>query len=106
MNGKVRRRPVKSKLPLEQRGCLYCLDRSGPFRSKEHVIPRRLGPDADRFVLPAGVVCDPCNAFLGSQIDGPFVDRFDMRLTRRLEGPPGTTRRDARSNPGAAALAP
>jgi len=49
-------------------------------------VPRSLGSDADRFVIPPGGVCDPCNNWLGAQIDTPFVDRFDMRLTRALEG--------------------
>ena len=37
-------------------------------------------------MIPPGVVCDPCNYWLGKQVDVPFVDRFDMRLTRGLEG--------------------
>jgi hypothetical protein len=49
-------------------------------------VPRSLGPAADRFVIPPGGVCDPCNHWLGAQVDTPFVDRFDMRLTRALEG--------------------
>lgn len=85
MTKPVRRRAVNVAAPLAQRRCLYCLGADGPFASQEHIIPRSLGPDADRYVLPPGVVCDPCNTFLGQQVDAPFVDRFDMRLTRRLE---------------------
>lgn len=69
-----------------RRNCLYCLAAEGPFGSEEHVIPRSLGPDTERFVIPPGGVCDPCNNWLGGQVDTPFVDRFDMRLTRALEG--------------------
>ena len=85
MNSRVRRRRVSSALAPEERGCLFCLNSAASFSSEEHVIPRSLGPETDRFVLPPGVVCDPCNGFLGRQVDAPFVDRFDMRLTRRLE---------------------
>lgn len=69
-----------------KRKCLYCLAAAGPFASEEHVIPRTFGPDTERFVIPPGGVCDPCNNWLGPQVDAPFADRFDMRLTRRLEG--------------------
>jgi hypothetical protein len=81
----TRRRTVASRLPLGQRGCLFCLEDAGPFTSEEHVIPRNFGPDADRFVIPPGVVCDPCNTWLGRQVDAPFADRFDVRVTRALE---------------------
>lgn len=37
-------------------------------------------------MIPPGIVCDACNSWLGKQVDAPFVDRFDMRLTRGLEG--------------------
>src|SRR5215217_697743 len=85
MKRPARRRRVDVDLGRDARGCLFCLSTAGPFEGEEHVIPRSLGPKTDRFVLPQGVVCDPCNRFLGRQVDAPFVDRFDMRLTRRLE---------------------
>jgi len=67
------------------RGCLFCLSSVGAFTSEEHVIPRSLGPATDDYVIPPGGVCDECNNWLGGQVDAPFVDRFDIRLTRGLE---------------------
>lgn len=36
-------------------------------------------------MIAAGGVCDECNQWLGRQIDAPFANRFDMKLTRGLE---------------------
>jgi hypothetical protein len=83
MTSLARRRTVDVNTPKRQ--CLYCLSANGPFDSAEHVIPRSLGSDTERFVIPAGGVCDPCNNWLGGQVDAPFTDRFDMRLSRGLE---------------------
>ena len=82
----MRRRPVASQLPFAERRCLYCLGSDGPFKGREHTIPRRLGEGTDQYVLEPGAVCDPCNHFVGQQVDAPFTDRFDMRITRGLEG--------------------
>lgn len=82
------RRPVAVDLPVEARRCLYCLEATGPFRSREHVVPRRLCGRSEEHVLPPGVVCDPCNHFVGKQVEAPFTDRFDIALTRGLEGIP------------------
>jgi hypothetical protein len=79
----ARRRTVFLDNPT--RVCLFCLSSDGPFTSAEHVIPRSLGPATNDYVIPPGGVCDPCNNWLGSQVDAPFVDRFDIRLTRGLE---------------------
>ena len=49
------------------------------------MIPRSLGPETDEFVIRPGVVCDYCNPWLGHQVDGPFANRFDIKLTRGLE---------------------
>ncbi len=83
MNTLARRRTVHVNAP--DRGCLFCLGVDGPFTSAEHVIPRSLGPRTEDYVIPPGGVCDPCNNWLGAQVDAPFVDRFDIRLTRGLE---------------------
>jgi hypothetical protein len=77
-----KRRTVHTE--VAERRCLYCLSGDGPFISEEHVIPRSLGSETERFVIPPGGVCDPCNHWLGAQVDAPFVDRFDMRMTRAL----------------------
>jgi len=79
----ARRRIVHVDHPKRQ--CLFCLSAEAPFTSEEHVIPRSLGPATDDYVIPPGGVCDLCNNWLGAQVDAPFVDRFDIRLTRGLE---------------------
>lgn len=84
MTSAARRRTVHVK--TVDRGCLFCLGSDGPFTSEEHVIPRSLGPRTEDYVIPPGGVCDPCNNWLGAQVDAPFVSRFDIRLTRGLEG--------------------
>lgn len=40
--------------------CLFCRRRDRDFKSEEHIFPFALG-NRDQYVLPAGVVCDPCN---------------------------------------------
>lgn len=76
-------------LHADKRGCLYCLGNDGPFTGQEHAIPAGFGANTADFVLAPGAVCDPCNHFLGRQVDGPFLGRFDMRLARALEGAKG-----------------
>lgn len=79
-------RQVDTGRSLRERGCLYCLRQDGPFQRVEHVVPRRLGPKTDRYVLEPGAVCDPCNHWLGRQVDAPFTSRFDITVHRALEG--------------------
>lgn len=67
---------------------MFCLAADGAFSTEEHVVPRMLGPDTDRFVIAPGTVCDDCNTWLGRQVDAPSGDRFDMRLSRGLETTP------------------
>jgi hypothetical protein len=79
------KRAVQTKLGLEHRGCLYCLSPEGPFKGNEHIVPRVFGDNTEDLILPPGVVCDPCNNFLGRQVDAPFTDRPDVFLTRAIE---------------------
>jgi hypothetical protein len=82
----ARRRPVATDLAHEDRRCLYCLRGDGGFAQEEHVVPRALGEHTDEYVLGPGAVCDLCNGFLGRQVDAPFTHRYDIALTRGLEG--------------------
>jgi hypothetical protein len=83
---KVRRREVHTRLPVGERGCLYCLTKDASFLKKEHVVQRAFGKAADRFILRPGAVCDPCNEFLGRHVDSQFTRRYDITLIRGLEG--------------------
>lgn len=76
-------------LTTPTRGCLFCLSPDGRFEGEEHAIPAAFGHSNNPIAIPPGAVCDDCNHFLGRQIDSAFVDRFDIRLTRALEGARG-----------------
>ncbi len=59
---------------------MYCL-RSGRPSNVEHLIPAGLGPHAD-IILPEGAVCEPCNHWLGRQVDEALVHLFEVQLIR------------------------
>ncbi|VAW37648.1 hypothetical protein MNBD_CHLOROFLEXI01-2625, partial [hydrothermal vent metagenome] len=44
---------------LEQSSCIYCLSKTGDFKSEEHIFPEGLGNE--KLILPRGYVCDTCN---------------------------------------------
>ena len=46
----------------------------------EHIIPESLG-NKDH-VLPAGVVCDPCNSYFARKIEGPLLNSDFFRHLR------------------------
>jgi hypothetical protein len=82
----MRQRTVAVHLPIEQRKCLYCLAADESFTKEEHVVQRAFGRAADKYILRPGAVCDPCNHFLGLQVDSRFTSRYDISLIRGLEG--------------------
>lgn len=109
----MRQRAVARHLPIEQRRCLYCLANDESFTKEGHVVQRAFGRAADKCILRLGAVCDPCNFFLGRQVDSRFTRRYDISLIRGLEGWPGrgatvkeiecrepTARRDMEIKPG------
>jgi HNH endonuclease len=82
----MRQRHVLSHLPMDGRQCLYCLANNEAFTQDEHVVQRAFGEAADKYILRPGAACDPCNSFLGHQVDAPFIHRYDISLVRGLEG--------------------
>lgn len=62
--------------------CIYCKGTSGPFTKFEHIIPESLGNETS--LLPAGFVCDDCNASIGSGVESPMVDGLPFKLLRPL----------------------
>lgn len=84
-----RTRSVRTKLEVAARHCLYCLG-DGPSTNEEHVIPAAFGiAQTKRWIIPPGGVCNACNRWLGSQVDAPFIHRFDLTLARALGGVAG-----------------
>lgn len=54
------------------------------------MIPAAFGlAQTNRWIIPPGGVCNDCNAWLGSQVDAPFIHRFDLTLARALGGVAG-----------------
>ncbi len=51
--------------------CIFCKCDSTTSRSVEHVIPESLGNT--EHVLGAGVVCDRCNNYFASKVEGPLL---------------------------------
>lgn len=57
--------------------CVFCKTASDSSRSEEHVVPESLG-NLD-YVLPRGVVCDACNNYFATKIEGPLLNLFYFR---------------------------
>jgi hypothetical protein len=64
----------------EEPRCIFCLA-SDNAPSLEHVVPAGLGKHLD-IVLPRGAVCEPCNNYLGRQVDEALVHLFEVQLIR------------------------
>jgi hypothetical protein len=60
--------------------CIFCKQDTSRSRSTEHIIPESLGNE--EHVLPAGVVCDPCNNYFARKIELPVLESDMMRLIR------------------------
>ncbi|WP_159887021.1 HNH endonuclease [Paenibacillus puerhi] len=60
--------------------CLFCLRRDVSFLKIEHVIPESLGNDD--LVLPLGYVCDSCNQYFGSKIEGEALNNPPFNIER------------------------
>lgn len=60
--------------------CLFCLSCDGPFTATEHPIPESLGNDD--LTLDPGFVCDPCNQYFGSKVEGPAVNSPPFGIER------------------------
>lgn len=60
--------------------CIFCGRDAVSSRSVEHIIPESLGNT--EHVLPAGVVCDPCNNYFARKIEGPLLNSKYFRHLR------------------------
>lgn len=77
--------PRDSSLGEEPR-CIFCLATDNA-PSLEHVVPAGLGKHLD-IVLPRGAVCEPCNNYLGRQVDEALVHLLEVQLIRGLHRVP------------------
>ncbi|MBW4706995.1 HNH endonuclease [Roseobacter sp. YSTF-M11] len=50
--------------------CIFCKKTAGPLRSVEHIGPESMGNISGRRVLPKGAVCDPCNNYFATKVEG------------------------------------
>ena len=64
--------------------CIFCKCDSATSRSVEHVIPESLGNT--EHVLGAGVVCDGCNNYFASKVEGPLLSDPYFREQYSLAG--------------------
>ena len=51
--------------------CIFCKGNTSSSKSVEHIIPESLG--CTRLVLRKGIVCDKCNNYFSSKIEGPLL---------------------------------
>ncbi|MDP2168092.1 MAG: HNH endonuclease [Thermodesulfovibrionales bacterium] len=62
--------------------CIYCLTKTGSFKSEEHVYPESLGNT--EVILPPGQVCDNCNNGVLSELDQQLVEHDIISFLRTL----------------------
>src|SRR5437660_7492320 len=74
--------------------CIYCKDPKGPFKGDAHVFPE--GLVANPLVLPSCTVCDPCNSYLGANVDSALIAFPYFALAIQVLGLPGKAGRPRR----------
>jgi len=67
--------------------CVFCRSTSGPFTTREHVLPESLG-GGDWAVLPEGLFCDSCQNRFGSEIEQQALDDYPFSFFRVFLGIP------------------
>ena len=65
--------------------CIYCLGKTAPFNSEEHIIPEALGNE--ELILPKGYVCDKCNNGVLSRLDNFLLDFEPISFLRVIYSP-------------------
>lgn len=72
-------------------GCLFCKAQLGPFKSVEHIVSESLGNT--ELILPAGVVCDPCNNGRLAPLDQALGDFLPISVLKTFNGIPSKARK-------------
>jgi hypothetical protein len=67
--------------------CAFCKSTSGPFTTREHVLPESLG-GGDWAVLPEGLFCDSCQNRFGSEIEQQALGDYPFCFLRVFLGIP------------------
>ena len=62
--------------------CLFCKN-SGPFNTKEHIVPESLGNDSD---IIKHLVCDKCQNYLSREVEAPALNKTPLAVWRTLLG--------------------
>ena len=67
--------------------CVFCRTTSGPFSTREHVLPESLG-GGNWAVLPDGLFCDSCQNKFGSEIEQQALGDYPFSFFRVFQGIP------------------
>jgi len=67
--------------------CIFCKTTTGPFKTREHILPESLG-GGDWAVLPDGLFCDSCQNKFGSEIEQQALDDYPFSFFRVFLGIP------------------
>lgn len=63
------------------RKCIFCLTESGPFQTREHIVPESLF-GGDWSIMNDRVVCDSCQNYFGSKIERYVLDDYPFNHVR------------------------
>ena len=75
----------KLSSPESLNHCIYCLKKSAPFNSEEHILPEALGNE--ELILPRGYVCDKCNNEVLARLDNLLLDFEPISFLRVIYSP-------------------
>jgi hypothetical protein len=67
--------------------CIFCKSETGPFRTREHILPESLG-GGDWALLPEGLFCDACQNKFGSEIEQQALGDYPFSMLRVFLGIP------------------
>ncbi|MBM3156001.1 MAG: HNH endonuclease [Chloroflexi bacterium] len=72
--------------------CIFCKTTTGPFTTREHILPESLG-GGDWGVLPDGLVCDQCQNKFGSSVEQQALSQYPFSFLRVFIGIPTKKRK-------------
>ncbi|MBX4959526.1 HNH endonuclease [Rhizobium lentis] len=64
--------------------CVFCERNTSQSRSVEHIIPESLGNK--EHILERGIICDNCNNYFASKIEGPVLSSIHFQNLRSRQG--------------------